>query len=220
MNNLLSRIALAIAVGIGSISTMFAQLDFDNTRYRAEAGVISSQITKFGIGSPYWGFRVSGQVLLPFQRSKWALVSGLTITQKGEKSSFYYKSGEQTLTTPQDRVSMLYAQVPFNISHRFDLNRSNRIYLEFGPYLAYALSGSAGQLNIFEKRNGERGFNNIEIGLGASLHYDFKNFYLKGGLEYSLTPVVNKKGHLTGNLEGGNATSRYGLAYVMLGYQF
>lgn len=221
MKKLFSRMALSALALVAGVFNLSAQLDFDNTRYRAEVGVVSSQITKFGVGSPYWGFRVSGQVLLPFQRSKWAIVSGLTLTQKGEKSAFYLPKGPgQVEVTAKDRLSMLYLQVPVMFSHRFDLNRNNRIYLELGPYLAYALSGKAGKMNIFERVNGERGFNNIEIGIGASLHYDYKNIYLKGGLEYSLTGVVNKSGHLRGHLEGGNATARYGLAYVMLGYQF
>ncbi len=221
MKKLFSRMALSAFALVAGVFNLSAQLDFENTRYRAEAGVVSSQITKFGIGSPYWGFRVSGQVLLPFERSKWAIVSGLTLTQKGEKSGFYRKDNKgNTLIDAKDRLSMLYLQVPVMFSHRFDLNQNNRIYFEFGPYLAYALSGKAGRINIFESVNGERGFNNIELGIGASLHYDYKNIYLKGGLEYSLTGVVNKSGYLSGHLEGGNATARYGLAYVMLGYQF
>lgn len=219
MNKIFKRLAaLAIAI-VATTTSLSAQLDFENSRYRAEAGVTASKISNFGIGENLYGIRVSGQVLVPFQRSKWGLLSGLTLTNKGERSSFYTNANVGTVAiTPQDRTALMYLQLPVNISHRFDLNRNNRIYFEFGPYFAYALSGKIGDLSLTKKVNGEAPFNPFEIGVGASLHYDYKNIYLKVGVEYSLTAVANNQGSLVGRIAGG--TPRYGLGYITLGYQF
>lgn len=212
----LTTLALALVAGTASLS---AQLDPEDFRYRAEAGVTASKISNFGIGETLYGLRVSGQIVMPFENSKWAIVSGLTLTNKGERSSFYNNDNVHKVTiTPQDRTALFYLQIPVNISHRFDLNRNNRIYLEFGPYFAGAISGKIGELNLLSKVNDQRLFNPFEIGVGASLHYDYKNIYLKGGVEYSLTSVVNREGNLKHRVAGG--TPRYGLAYVTLGYQF
>lgn len=212
----LSAWALALVMGTASLA---AQIDVEDFRYRAEAGVTSSKISNFGIGEILYGFRISGQVLMPFENSKWAIVSGLTFTTKGERSNFYDTSNPHKVTiTPQEKTRLYYLQIPVNISHRFDLNRNNRIYFEFGPYLACAVAGKIGDLNLMTKVGEERYFNPFEIGVGASLHYDYKNIYLKGGVEYSLTAVANKDGGLAHHIKGG--TPRYGLAYLTLGYQF
>ncbi len=219
MKKLFNRLAaLAIAI-VATTTSLSAQLDFENSRYRVEAGITASKISNFGKGENLYGLRVSGQVLVPFQRSKWGLLTGLTLTNKGERSSFYNKTNIGTVSiSPQDRTALMYLQLPVNFSHRFDLNRNNRIYFEFGPYLAYALSGKLGDLSLTKKVNGEAPFNPFEVGIGASLHYDYKNIYLKAGVEYSLTKVVNLQGSLARRVDGG--TPRYGLGYITLGYQF
>lgn len=223
MKKIILRLA-SVAMALCAIAqSAVAQLEFEDSRYRAEAGVIASQIAKFGAeGRPLYGFRISGQVLTPFRNSQWAIVSGLTLTNKGESSKFYSQEGTYGKWKTSDRnpLALMYLQVPVNISHRFDLNRNNHIYLEFGPYIAYALSGKWGDANLFERVGNERGFNNIELGFGGSLHYDYKNFYLKGGAEISLTPVVNRDGGLAGKLADPKAVSRFGLAYLTFGYQF
>lgn len=225
MKKLFSRLALAAVVLAAGVQSLKAQIYAENFRYRAEAGVISSKVSEFGMGEPFYGFRISGQVLMPFENSKWALLTGLTLTNKGENQKFRNpKDGTLSETT---RTALMYLQMPLNISHRFDLNRNNRIYLEFGPYIAMGLGGKiknfaekeGNDLQIFEKINGETPFNRFEIGVGASLHYDYKNVYLKGGVEYSLTSVINKKSTALQGAYTGN-TSRFGLAYLTIGYQF
>lgn len=211
----LAILALVLLAGIGQLS---AQIYADNFRYRAEAGLIASRVTRWGIGESLYGLRLSGQVLMPFEYSKWGLVTGLTLTNKGEKSSFreYTTIGELTIT-PQEKTGLMYLQVPVNISHRFDLNENNRLYLEFGPYAAYALTGKLGKLSLTSASGGASPFNRFELGLGASLHYDYKNAYLKLGAEYSLTRVINTDGALNDKAVG---TPRYALVYMTFGYQF
>ncbi|MDY5858630.1 MAG: outer membrane beta-barrel protein [Porphyromonas sp.] len=219
MKKLFNRLAaLAIAI-VATTTSLSAQLDFEDARYRAEAGITASKISNFGIGENLYGLRVSGQVLVPFQRSKWGLLTGLTLTNKGERQQYYVTGtdGKASLTN-QIRTALMYLQLPVNVSHRFDLNRNNRIYFEFGPYLAYALSGKAGELDLTKKVNGVAPFKPFEVGVGASLHYDYKNIYLKAGVEYSLTAVANNSEALRGKVSGG--TPRYGLGYITLGYQF
>lgn len=218
MKTIMTRLAIFALVLVAGIASLSAQIYAENFRYRAEAGVTASKITKWGIGENLYGLRISGQVLMPFENSKWGLVTGLTLTNKGEKSSFYQntKVGKVTVT-PQEKTALMYLQLPVNFSHRFDFNENNRLYFEFGPYVAYALSGKLGAVNLLEKVNGESPFNRFEVGLGASVHYDYKNMYLKVGAEYSLTRVVNQSGSLVGHSVG---TPRYGLGYVTLGYQF
>lgn len=218
MKKILFRLAATLTAVVAWASSLSAQIYVENFRYRLEAGAIASQITNFGIGERLYGLRISGQIVMPFENSKWAIVSGLTFSHKGELAGFYEKVGNNVSVTDKDRISMRYLQLPVNFSHRFDLNRNHRIYFEFGPYLAYAVSGKLGQLDLTKREGEEPAFKPFEIGIGASLHYDYKDIYLKGGLEYSLTGVVNDKGRLASRVAGG--TPRYGLAYITLGYQF
>lgn len=218
MKTIMTRLAIFALVLVAGVASLSAQIYVENFRYRAEAGVTASKISKWGIGENLYGFRISGQVLMPFERSKWGIVTGLTLTNKGEKSSFYQTTTiESVIVTPQEKTALMYLQLPVNFSHRFDFNENNRLYFEFGPYVAYALSGKLGDLSLAEKVSGESPFNRFEVGIGASLHYDYKNIYLKVGAEYSLTRVINQSGSLARYAAG---TPRYGLGYVTLGYQF
>lgn len=224
MKRIITRLALAAATLVAGVASLSAQIYVENFRYRAEAGVTASKVSEFGIGENLYGLRVSGQVLMPFENSKWALLTGLTLTNKGERQAFYVDNGNNNVTTTEyTKTALMYLQIPLNVSHRFDLNRNNRIYLEFGPYLAYGLTGKVSNfgrvgnsMELFKKNaNGETPFNRFEVGVGASLHYDYKNVYLKAGVEYSLTNVRNKA-----VLPLPDKASRYGLGYLTLGYQF
>lgn len=227
MKRIITRLALAAATLVAGVASLSAQIYVENFRYRAEAGVTASKVSEFGIGENLYGLRVSGQVLMPFENSKWALLTGLTLTNKGERQSFYRTSNGVVTTSGTTKTALMYLQMPLNVSHRFDLNRNNRIYFEFGPYLAYGLTGKVKnfgwdlkEIGLFEKdANGETPFNRFEVGVGASLHYDYKNIYLKAGVEYSLTNVINKA---STPLRGAftDKASRYGLGYLTLGYQF
>lgn len=226
MKKLFSRLALVAVLLAAGAQNLKAQIYAENFRYRAEAGVVSSKLSEFGVGEPFYGFRVSGQVLMPFENSKWALLTGLTLTNKGENQGFYIQDAQNVRVSETRRTALMYLQMPLNVSHRFDLNRNNRIYLEFGPYVAMGLSGKVknlgtqgNNLELFKAENGETPFNRFEVGVGASLHYDYKNVYLKGGVEYSITSVINKKSTALKGLYTGQ-TSRFGLAYLTLGYQF
>lgn len=226
MKKLFSRLALAAVVLAAGVQSLKAQIYVENFRYRAEAGVVSSKVSEFGVGEPFYGFRVSGQVLMPFENSKWALLTGLTLTNKGENQKFYVKRDQDVTISETTRTALMYLQMPLNISHRFDLNRNNRIYLEFGPYIAMGLGGKiknfgrqGNDVSVFEKIDGQTPFSRFEVGIGASLHYDYKNVYLKGGAEYSLTNVINKESSALRGAYTGK-TSRFGLLYLTLGYQF
>lgn len=196
-----------------------AQLDKLN--YRVEAGLTRSKISNFGTATPLLGFRASGHVVLPFKRSDLALVSGLTLTNKGE--------AEQKFGTTTDTYNtrLMYLQMPLDISLRLNLHEDHKIYLALGPYFAVGMAASLtskGQttLKLYEPdgNNGQSPFKRIEFGAGANLMYAFKGVYIKGGVELSLSDVMNETSQTIDlNILRGT-TRRHGVGYVTLGYQF
>lgn len=201
-----------------------AQLDKLN--YRAEIGISHSRISNFGTGTSFLGFRASGQILFPFKYSKFALVSGLTLTNKGETDQTFFKK-----TRPQDNLKevyytrLMYLQVPLDISLHLDLHPDHKVYLATGPYFAIGLTGTTTTngktiLKLYDKDGdgGQTPFKRTEFGWGANLVYAFKNIYLKTGLELSLTDVMNPTPTVKSHL--GDGSRRHGVAYLTLGYQF
>lgn len=220
---LVNRLLLwVLAVGF-SAPKLLAQ--FDKLNYRAEAGLTMSKVSNYGIGNPLVGFRLSGQVLLPFERSAFGLVSGLTLTTKGEAGQqFYNHSNPHTRANEKYNTRMLFLQLPLEVSFRLNLNESNNIYLATGPYFAYGLSAkgnslveSVANLDFFEKDGGSTPFKRTELGWGINAMYAYKGIYAKAGAELSLNDVMNDTPSVSERRAG---TSRHATFYVTLGYQF
>lgn len=208
--NILKRLAASALVAVMAVGSLSAQ--FDQLRYRAEAGVTMSKISNIGIGSTLVGMRLSGHVLLPFENSKLGILTGLTLTNKGEKSGWY--DG-----TKESNFSQMYLQLPVELSLRTDINADNRFYVGAGPYLAYGIAGKRGDLDLFKKAiNGKTPMSQWEVGLGINVAYSYRMFYLKLGYETSLTDVVGKESILRGAVDGKDP--KHGLVYLSLGVEF
>lgn len=217
-------VALALAL---TLSAQALSAQFDKLRYRVEAGITSSKISEFGTGEALTGYRVGGFVILPFRHSAFSINTGLLIEKKGETSTFFQRvDGQQH--SYKTINALHYIQLPVEIVAKLKFDESNSLNIGFGPYLAYALSGKSSNwkstagnsLNLLTKStDGQTPFNPFEVGLGLNLSYAYKQFSLKGGLELSLTDVVNgNNADVKPYLVGG--TRRHGLAYVTLGYTF
>ncbi len=202
-------LAIALLVSFGSARAQF----FEDARYRAEAGVTLSRVSNWGVGSDLLGFRVSGLVELPVKYAPFSLVSGLTLTNKGERSSFYGTEGETI------RTSLLYLQLPLEATFSVIFNKDNRFVIGTGPFVAYGLTGTSSRLSTLFKSTGEHGapFRRFEVGWGGNLSYVYDRYSLKFGLEYSLTDVMNRSSVLDGSLAG---TAAHGLVYFVAGYRF
>lgn len=234
---LLSRLsAWALAIGV-SVASLSAQ--FDDLRYRVEGGVTGSRISGFGIpAKPYLlGFRLAGQVVLPFEDSNFALQSGLTLSNKGERSRLYinniskgYSDSKKYTTTQDTDIAFMYIGLPIEVSYRLNLNENNKIYLALGPAFNYGLAANVKNLTVGDKSANYDLFANdvfkrFEIALGGSLMYAYKGIYLKGGVEYGLTLVDGKNRNISPT-EGfsinpfDNDKVRHAQVYINLGYQF
>lgn len=219
--NKLMLCALALSLFAPKMS---AQLDKLN--YRVEAGLTRSKISNFGTATPLLGFRASGHVVLPFKRSEFALVSGLTLTSKGEANqTFHEKSRPEDNLEGVYNTRLLYLQIPLDISLRLNFHEDHKMYIATGPYFAMGLTASATSdgrptLKFYEEdgASGQTPFKRTEFGWGANLMYAFKGIYLKSGVELSLTDVMNSTPTVAPHLGGGKR--RHGLAYFTLGYQF
>lgn len=208
--NILKRLVVSAFVGLMAIGNLSAQ--FGEISYRAEAGVTFSKISNIGIGSSLVGLRLSGHVLLPFENSKLGILTGLTLTNKGEKAGWHdgTKSG---------KFSQMYLQLPIELSFRTDINEDNRFFVAAGPYLAYGIAGERGDLKLFKKAsNGKTPMNPFELGLGINATYAYRMLYLKLGYETSLTDVVGKESILRYAVDG--KSPKHGLVYITLGVEF
>ncbi|WP_052405313.1 outer membrane beta-barrel protein [Porphyromonas sp. COT-290 OH860] len=234
--NFFSKIIASVLLLGASVASLSAQ--FDQLRYRAEGGVTASRVS--GVGHPskpfLLGFRLSGQVVLPFRYSNFALQTGLTLTNKGENSNFYvedtsigYSGGRFTLSE-ESSLGFMYLSLPLEVSYRLNINALNKIYLAVGPSFNYALSGAINGLkapgisksyDVF----GQKLFKRFEVSLGASAMYAYRDFYIKVGAEYGLTTIDDQHRVLILNdryrvSPFANDRSRHALVYATLGYQF
>lgn len=204
-------------------SSLFAQ--FDKPNYRAELGLTVSKVSAYGVAEPLVGFRATGQILLPFKRSDIMLVSGLTLTTKGETNQhFHLKYGATTNGKENLDMKLLYLQMPVEVAYRLQLHPDHKVFLATGPYLAYALYAKGKSLikgvpdqNLFDLDGEKSPFRRTELGWGINVTYAYKQFSAKVGSELSLTGVMNTTPITAARLEG---TSRHALAYLSFGYQF
>ncbi len=204
-----TKIKLLALLSMLTLSFGSAKAQIGKLEYRAEAGMSYSKIYKFLDGKSLVGMRLSGQVLLPFKNSNFALVSGLTLTNKGEK----FKKIDK-------KVSLMYLQLPIEASIQLNLNQDNKIYLATGPYLGFNLTRKGGDLDKVVKQASEDAFNAFEFGWGLNVMYAYRNIYLRTGLEISLNDVMNEKALSARSYIDLNQTRRNGLLYLTIGYQF
>lgn len=202
--------ALIAALIFCSVSAQ-AQL-FEPFKYRAEAGVTFSKVSNWGVGSTLVGLRASGIVEMPIRHSAFSLTTGVTLTNKGERSQFHHTRGDMV------RTSLLYVQVPIDVNFHIEFDDRNTFILGTGPYLGYGLAGSSTLPALF-KASGNQGapFKRFEFGWGGTMTYVYDRYSFKLGLEHSLTNVMNTNASTAGTLVG---SAHHGLLYLALGYRF
>lgn len=214
---------LLLAFGC-SISGAKAQT-FDDLRFRVEAGMTASKITSYGIGKTLLGMRAGGFVVLPFKHINLSLNTGLVLTNKGERQTFYAPFSGAPVET---KTRLMYLQLPIEADFSIKLSENSRIHLAAGPYLGVGLAGRSenlvtqgNNLDLFAKDGDKTPFNRFELGAGASVGYQYSNFYIKAGAEVGLTNAVNpSKTILASGIRFIDQISRNTLAYVTLGYEF
>ncbi len=187
-------------------SLLTANAQIGKLRYRAEAGMTYSKVYRFLNGDRLLGMRLSGQVVVPFEDTNFALVSGLTLTNKGEK----FKKGK-------GKVGLMYLQIPLEASMEIGF-KENKFYLATGPYAGFNLTTDAGDLKNYPA-GAEKPFKSFDFGWGANAMYAYRNVYLRAGVELSLSDVMNENSSAKGFIETGKGR-RNGLVYLTLGYQF
>ncbi len=202
------KIKLLALLSVFALSLGSANAQIDSLQYRIEGGMSYSKIYKFLDGESLVGLRLSGQVLLPF-KNNFALISGLTLTNKGEN----FKNSD-------NKVGLMYLQLPIEASVRLDINEQNKVYFATGPYLGLNLTTKGGDLDKLQTNTSEDAFNSFEFGWGLNAMYAYRNIYLRTGVEISLNDVINNKSLSARPFLESNKTRRNGLVYLTLGYQF
>lgn len=203
--------ALIAALIFCSVSAQ-AQL-FEPFKYRAEAGVTFSKVSNWGVGSTLVGLRASGIVEMPIKYSPFSLTTGLTLTNKGERSLFYDSDGKTV------RTSLFYVQVPVDVNFRIEFNDKNFFVFGTGPYVGLGLTGSSAYLPSVFQSSGDQGapFRRFEFGWGGTMTYMYDRYSFKLGLEHSLTNVMNANAITESSLVG---EAHHGLVYFTVGYRF
>lgn len=227
MKKIITRAAALVLALAASASSLSAQLFEKKLAYRAELDLGVSSISHFGTGKASYGPRVSGQVLATFRHSDFGVLTGLTLLQKGEKDVYYHQA------QGQGDISSWYIQLPIHASYKLHLDLDNDLFIEAGPHFGYGLSGTlkgfipqatnptadATDLKVFDKGNGEAAFNRFDLGVGLNLAYKYKNYFLRLGIETSITDVVNKN-HPDLAPRIKDKSTGYTNIYFGVGYQF
>lgn len=219
---MLKRLFIAAFVILIGFAPINAAVRKEPVRFRAEAGLTLSKVSNFGIGSMLPGMRLSGLTVIPFGRTGVGITTGLTLTNKGENSAFYLNDEVRNISTitDEERIALMYLQLPLEVSYRLVLNQNNRVHFATGPFLAMGI-GNNGKKNYFQKVEGaDTPFNRYEFGWGFNIAYDYSNFLLKLGGEFSLSDVMNNNSIFRQYLAEDLSARRHGLLYITLGYQF
>lgn len=222
---------IASACALLALGTSLSAQDLGKIGYRAEAGLTLSRITSFGVnhdgdtGVMTKSFRVGASVILPFENTIFSFNPGLYVIGRGE--------GQNNVIEPEYKnvkIQNYALQLPLEVSLKvLTIGDDHRVFFNVAPYLAYGLSAKltndGKNVNAAQPEQGtsldlykEKAFNRFEVGLGASLMYQYKQFSLRGGVEGSLTKSVAKS--LGAPYYVTDGTPRFLTGYITLGYQF
>ena len=213
---------VASACALLALGTSLSAQDLGKIGYRAEAGLALSRITSFGVnhdgdtGVMAKSFRVGASVILPFENTIFSFNPGLYVIGRGEGQNV--------------KIQNYALQLPLEVSLKLlTIGDDHRVFFNVAPYLAYGLSAKltndGKNVNAAQPEQGtsldlykEKAFNRFEVGLGASLMYQYKQFSLRGGIDGSLTKSVAKS--LGAPYYVSTDTPRFLTGYITLGYQF
>lgn len=138
------------------------------------------------------GFNAGVVVDFPLMQSLY-LQSGLFVTQKGAK---YEEDGEEMKCNP------LYIQIPVLASYRYNFSDATQLQVNFGPYLAYGISGKykvemedmgKGEIDFFGDDDDQFGGKRFEVGLQVGAGVTINKFYIGCAYEFGLTNAFDSK---------------------------
>lgn len=222
---------VASACALLALGTSLSAQDLGKIGYRAEAGLTLSRITSLGVnhdgdaGVMTKNFRVGASVILPFENTIFSFNPGLYVIGRGEAQKDVRDPLYKNIKI-QNYTLQLPLELSFNV---LSIGDDHRVFVNVAPYLAYGLSAKltndGKNVNAAQPKQGtsldlyqEKAFNRFEVGLGASLMYQYKQFSLRGGIDGSLTKSVAK--NLGAPYYVTDGTPRFLTGYITLGYQF
>lgn len=138
------------------------------------------------------GFNAGVVVDFPLMQSLY-LQSGLFVTQKGAK---YEEDGDEMKFNP------LYIQIPVLASYRYNFSDATQLQVNFGPYLAYGISGKykvevedmgKGEIDFFGDDDDQFGGKRFEVGLQVGAGVTINKFYIGCAYEFGLTNAFDNK---------------------------
>ncbi len=219
------------ACALLALGTSLSAQELGKIGYRAEAGLTLSRISSLGVnhdgdaGVMATSFRVGASVILPFEHTIFSFNPGLFVIGRGE--------GQKIVIEPEYKnvkIENYALQLPLEVSMKFlTIGDDHGFFFSVAPYLAYGLSAKltndGKNVDAARPKRGtsldlyaEKAFNRFEVGLGASLMYQYKQFSLRGGIDASLTKTVAKS--LGAPYYVSTDTPRFMTGYITLGYQF
>lgn len=144
------------------------------------------------------GFNVGVSVDIPLLQSLY-LQTGLYVTQKGAKSEYYDYDEDCDVEL---KFNPLYLEIPILASYRYNFNDNTQLQVNFGPYIAYGLSGkaelsaSSGNTSIstdadfFGDDDDQFGGKRFDMGLQVGTGVTFNKFFVGCAYEFGLTEIA------------------------------
>jgi len=124
-----------------------------------------------------FGFNVGVNVDIPLLQSLY-LQTGLYATQKGCKGDGY-----------DMKMNPLYLEIPVLASYRYNFSDATQLQVNFGPYMAYGISGKfkyEGHEEDFFDDGGAKKFDaGLQIGAGVTV----SKFYIGCAYQFGLTNI-------------------------------
>ena len=214
------------ALLLAGISSTLSAQELGQLHYRVEAGATLSKISSLGLD--HLGDRGTGLINFRVEHTAFSFAPGLYLIGRGEKQSDDRSGGRRPLA----KLETYALQIPLDLSFRLiTFAEDHRICFNLGPYFAYAVSSKltrGGEVvsenpkaKTYTKSydmlsNGH--IKRFEFGLQASAMYQWKQLYLRGGIEASAFNQL--KLWVPGSVAKGGSASRYIMSYITLGYEF
>lgn len=149
------------------------------------------------------GFNIGVSLDIPLMQSLY-LQTGLYATQKGAKYEDDYE---------EETYNPLYLEIPVLASYRYNFSDATQLQINFGPYIAYGLSGKMKYEDKYDSEKEEEdffgdGIKRLDIGLQVGAGVTFNKFFVGCAYEFGLTDISDD-----GNIKNSNFM-------INIGYNF
>lgn len=133
-----------------------------------------------------FGFNVGVNVDIPLLQSLY-VQTGLYATQKGFKGDGY-----------EMKANPLYLEIPVLASYRYNFSEATQLQVNFGPYLAYGISGKLKtededkklDVDFFDDNVAKKFDAGLQIGAGVTV----SKFYIGCAYQFGLTNISDMDG--------------------------